>query len=74
MSEFNNDNNVTNTTFQTDTLLNTPLDPHLAQSQILWPKKFLHNTPIYWSRLSIKSRSLSSFLAVAVFSFLINIV
>ena len=44
---------------QVDILLISPLDPHLAQSQILWPVEYLTNTSVYWSRLSIKSRSLN---------------
>ena len=42
----------------TDALMISPLDPYLAQSQILWPVEYLVNTSVYWSRLSIKSRSL----------------
>ena len=40
----------------TDTLLISPLYPHLAQGRILWPAEYLANTSVYWSRLSIKSR------------------
>ena len=45
--------------YETDILLISPLDPHQAQRQILWPVKYLTNTSVYWSRLSIKSRSLN---------------
>ena len=41
----------------------SPLHPHLAQSQILWPVEYLTNIPVNWSRLSIKSRSLRSIKA-----------
>ena len=37
----------------------SPLDLHLAQSLILWPVEYLTNTSVCWSRLSIKSRSLT---------------
>ena len=56
-------NNFTNTCIQyeTDTLLISALDPCLAQSQTLWPVEYLSNTSVYWSRISIKSRSLMPF-------------
>ena len=40
-------------------MLISPLDPYQAQIQIPWPVEYLVNTSVCWSRLSIKSRSLS---------------
>ena len=48
-----NNYSFTNIQYETDILLISPLDPHLAQSQIRWPVESLTNTSVYWSRLSV---------------------